>query len=187
MTLRDDLEDYALDVLKDVGLKSGYIVLDCCCGYGNYSIPASKLVGEDGTVYAIDIDNERLEDLKNRILLDSLDRIKVMQENVEEKISLSDNSVDIALLYDIFWYFRPNSRNLSKLLKRIYRVIKPQGLISVFPAHITSQELHDFKNEMRLLGFHLKNKLNEELIHERRIESGVIYNYQLVNRYKGRL
>jgi len=182
MIERKQLEDCALDVLKDIGLKSGYVVLDCCCGYGNYTIPASRLVGNDGTVYAIDINTDRLKELKNQILSDSLYRIKIIQENVEQKISLPDNSVDVALLYDIFWYFRPTSKNLSNLLYEVHRVVRSQGLVSVFPAHINKQELQDFKDEMNWLGYRLISKLSKELVHEKRIESGLILNYQLINK-----
>jgi len=177
MSEKKYVEKYFLEALKDVGLKKGNIVLDCCCGQGNYTIPASKLVGEDGMVYAIDTDRGKLHDLEREITSSLFRNIKIIQEDVEQKISLPNNSIDVILLYDIFWYFRPNEGNLSRLLNEIYRIAKPQALISVFPTHINSKQLQDFKDEMKNLGFYLESQLNRTLIHEKNIERGELLNF----------
>ena len=41
--------------LVEAGLKPGNKVLDYGCGPGFYTIPASKIVGENGKIYALDI------------------------------------------------------------------------------------------------------------------------------------
>jgi len=175
-----NLEKYALEALKDIGLRSGHIVLDCCCGCGHYTIPASKLVGREGLVYAIDTDWEKLHDLEKEITSGSFQNIKIIQENVEHKISIPNSSVDFILLYDIFWYFRPKEANLSRLLHEIQRIVKPQGLISVFPTHINLSQLQDFKSEMKQLGFYLVNCLQRELVHEKNLERGELLNFRII-------
>ncbi|MFW6148933.1 MAG: class I SAM-dependent methyltransferase [Atribacterota bacterium] len=175
---RKKLEQCAREALKKAGVKKGEIVLDCCCGMGYYSIPASSLVGEEGLVYAIDSDRGRLHELEKFVKLGLAKNIKIMQEDVEKKISLPDNSVDVVLLYDIFWYFRPSEENLSRLLLEIQRIVKPYGLISVFPTHIDSNQLQFFKNKMNRLGFTLVSKLQCDLVHEKNIESGKLLNYR---------
>jgi ubiquinone/menaquinone biosynthesis C-methylase UbiE len=180
MSERKDFEQYSLEALKDVGLKRGHTVLDCCCGCGHYTIPASKLVGEEGMVYAIDADRGKLQDLKQKISSGLGKNVKIIQEDVEKKISLPNHSVDVILLYDIFWYFRPNEINLSRLLLEIHRIAKPQGgLISVFPTHIDSSQLQDFENEMKRIGFCLVNRLQRYLVHEKNIERGELLNFQI--------
>ena len=49
--------------LRSVGLGKGQVVLDFGCGEGHYSIPASKLVGEEGKIYALDKDKQALNSL----------------------------------------------------------------------------------------------------------------------------
>lgn len=175
---RKKLEQCALEALKEAKVKRGDVVLDCCCGCGYYTIPASKLVGKKGLVYAIDSDRGKLHDLEKLVKSGLFKNIKIIQEDVENKISLSDNSIDVVLLYDIFWYFRPNEENLSKLLFEIQRIVKPYGLISVFPTHIDFTQLQVFKNEMESLGFTLVNQLQRDLVHEKIIESGKLLNYR---------
>ena len=49
------LRDFFLprkDVLKEVGIKSGFSVLDYGCGPGSYIIATTELIGESGKVYA---------------------------------------------------------------------------------------------------------------------------------------
>jgi len=41
--------------LREMGIQKGQTVLDYGCGIGSFSIPAAKMVGDDGVVYALDI------------------------------------------------------------------------------------------------------------------------------------
>ena len=42
-------------ILNTAGLKKGQQVLEVGCGPGFFTIPASRIVGEEGHVYAVDI------------------------------------------------------------------------------------------------------------------------------------
>lgn len=42
-------------VLARIGIKERQTVLDFGCGPGSYTIPAARIVGEKGRVYALDI------------------------------------------------------------------------------------------------------------------------------------
>jgi ubiquinone/menaquinone biosynthesis C-methylase UbiE len=53
--------------LKDIGIKKGQTILDFGCGVGNYTLPAAKLVGESGRVFALDKNEETLDELMKRI------------------------------------------------------------------------------------------------------------------------
>ncbi len=175
---RKNLTKCSIDTLKTVGLKSGDIVLDCCCGYGYYTVAASKIVGKNGFVYAIDNDQERLNELQKEVNSNLYSNIKIIKENVEEEISINNNSVNFVLLYDIFWYFPPQSNNLSTLLLEIYRVTALNGIISVFPTHIDSHQLKKLQDKMIIAGFCLARKLKSRLVHDRGIEKGEILNYR---------
>jgi ubiquinone/menaquinone biosynthesis C-methylase UbiE len=176
----NNCEQYSVEALKGIGIKKGNTVLDCCCGNGNYTRAASKIVGEKGFVYAVDYDKEKLQNLQKEFKLNPnlFQNIKVMQEDVEQKISLPNNSVDVVLLYDIFWYFRPDTSNLTNLLHEILRIVKYEGLVSVFPTHINTNELLSFQKEMKDIGFHLVNQLRKRLVHEKNIEWGTLLNFQ---------
>jgi SAM-dependent methyltransferase len=43
------------NILAEVGIEPGFVVLDYGCGTGSYSIAAAELVGRSGKVYSLDI------------------------------------------------------------------------------------------------------------------------------------
>ena len=55
------IEEDGPKFLREIGLKKGQAVLDFGCGDGHYTIPASKAVGMNGRVYALDKDKNKLE------------------------------------------------------------------------------------------------------------------------------
>jgi len=44
-----------INVLKKVGIQSGFYVLDYGCGSGSYLVPLAELVGKSGKIYALDV------------------------------------------------------------------------------------------------------------------------------------
>jgi len=81
----------------------------------------------------------------------------------------------VVLLYDIFWYFSLQSPELLELLRGVYRVLKPDGLISVYPEHIETEKL---KQKIEKFGFHLINRFRGKIIHEGRPEQSQILNFR---------
>lgn len=59
----------AEEVLKNSDIKSGDVFLDAGCGDGCISIEASKLVGNQGMVYALDVYPEFIETVKTKIMI----------------------------------------------------------------------------------------------------------------------
>ena len=58
MSLAFRLRDFRLprmEILEEVGIQTGFRVLDYGCGPGSYVAAASDLVGPSGKVYALDI------------------------------------------------------------------------------------------------------------------------------------
>jgi ubiquinone/menaquinone biosynthesis C-methylase UbiE len=43
------------DIMKEVGLKEGFHVLDYGCVSGSYIMPVAELVGKSGKIYALDV------------------------------------------------------------------------------------------------------------------------------------
>lgn len=71
-------------------VKPGDIVLDGTCGNGNDTISLAKLVGEEGLVYAFDIQGVALENtrllLEENNLVDRVDLILDSHENIDKHI-----------------------------------------------------------------------------------------------------
>ena len=128
------LEPHAFEILQKTGIKRGKTVLDFGCGSGTYTIPAAKIVGEEGIVYALDKDKKALDELLQKAESAGLENIKRIDTSGELKIPLADESVDIVLLYDVFHsYYFSQVDDRRKLLEEVYRVSKSDALISVWP------------------------------------------------------
>jgi len=109
-----------------------------------------------------------------RAEFEGLKNIRRIDTSGEVKIRLSDNSVDVVLLYDIFWYFPPWDPKLTKLLAEVYRISKPSALISVLPKHVDPAML---KDKVEDAGFKLKDKISGIIIHDGTLEEGYVLNF----------
>jgi len=63
------------ETLFKAGLTKNDIFIDIGCGIGYFSIPASKIVGSKGKVFALDTSNEMLEELNKRINENEIENI----------------------------------------------------------------------------------------------------------------
>ena len=162
-------------VVRDAGITTGQTVLDFGCGNGNYTIPAAKQVGHGGTVYAIDSNGSKLKELSERAIREHVaDVILVRHTNGELDLGLPSASIDVVLLYDIFWYLRLGSQ-LRLLLREVRGLLKADGVLSVFPEHIDVAAL---QREIEGAGFHLQRHSISEVFHDDRLESGGIFTFK---------
>jgi ubiquinone/menaquinone biosynthesis C-methylase UbiE len=158
------LESQAFEILQRLGIKGGQIVLDFGCGSGTYTIPTAKMVGEQGKVYALDKNKKVLNELMRKAKSAGLRNIiKRMDTSGESKIDLTDESVDVVLLFDVFHrYYFPRANDRRGLLTEIRRIMKPSASISVWPKHMES----DAKEEIEAAGFSLESECSGTLIHD---------------------
>ena len=171
-----DLESRALEILERAGIKEGQIVLDFGCGSGTYAIPAAKIIGDKGKVYALDKDSEVLNELMRKAELARLKNIERIHTSGESKVNLANNSIDVVLLFDVLHpYYFPEVVERRKLLNEVHRISKGEALILVYPKHMESEA----ENEIKNANFHLEEELSETLIHDNKnLEKGKILNFR---------
>lgn len=117
-------------LFSEIELSEGMIFLDVACGFGYYSLAASRHVGKTGRVYAVDLWSEGLEQLKNQIQARKIDNIQVLTADVTQRIPLDDSCIDIGLLATVLHDFI-QEKTEAEALKEIYRVLKPGGKFAV--------------------------------------------------------
>ena len=80
-------------ILHEMGLREGQTVLDYGCGIGSFSIPAAKMVGDDGVVYALDIHPLAIKAVEKKIEKKQIANIKTILSS--RGTGLPDESVDV--------------------------------------------------------------------------------------------
>ena len=175
-------------VLREIGVKKDQTIMDFGCGSGNYAIPAAKIVGMKGKVYALDRElsgswtSEGLEKLIRRVKSLELENIVIMKTSGELKIKLDNNFLDAILVYDVLhhWYF-PRFEDRRIVLGEFYRILKPDGFISFYPGdpeiHDEHSEINIVINDIKNSNFQLKNRYSVKVIHEDIIQKGHIMNF----------
>jgi ubiquinone/menaquinone biosynthesis C-methylase UbiE len=116
-------------VLAPVGLKPGDRVLDYGCGGGSYSLAAARLVGPGGRVWAVDFSPLAVAEVRRRARERGLANLEVLGTSCAT--GLPDQSVDVALLYDVYQALGDPAGVLTELR----RVLRPGGQLSVRHHH----------------------------------------------------
>jgi ubiquinone/menaquinone biosynthesis C-methylase UbiE len=172
--------------LKKIGIKEGQVVLDFGCGEGHYTIPAAKIVGEKGKVYALDKDILKLSRLNDLASLWVLGNTETL--NQDSAIPIQDHLIDIILCYDVIHYQDRMKR--TALYNEIHRVLKNDGVLSVYPKHykqdypldsLADMEIEDIVREIERSSFKLKENFFEVLLHDDYYNKGIILNFIPVN------
>ena len=119
-----------MDIVKEIGLKSGFKVLDFGCGPGGYVPSVSELIGETGRLYALDVMPVAIEMVKKLIANRKLTNVETILSDC--KTGLPDGSLDVVLLYDVFH----DLENQNSVLMELHRVLKTEGTLSFNDHHM---------------------------------------------------
>jgi ubiquinone/menaquinone biosynthesis C-methylase UbiE len=167
--------------LKSIGVKRENSILDFGCNKGHYTIPAAKVVGKQGKVYAFDKDKTALRELEETVRKFSLKNIQLM--NGDTKVPLEDNSVDVVLCYDVIHY--GNRKERKVIYSEVYRILTKEGIFSVYPKHhkedspsngLADVNLVEVIEEIEKAGFTLEHKFSKELLHDDYYNKGCVLN-----------
>jgi protein-L-isoaspartate O-methyltransferase len=111
--------------LKAAGLKPGDQVLEVGCGPGYFTIPAGRLVGDEGRVHAIDINPQAVKVTSKKIKGSSLSNVEVRVADASDT-GLPDESIDEVLLFSVLPHLP-----LETVLPELARVLKDDGVIAI--------------------------------------------------------
>jgi SAM-dependent methyltransferase len=116
-------------LIERSGIREGMRVLELGCGSGAYTLSVARAVGDNGKVEALDIQEDMLTQLKqklSRIENRDIDNIQIHQHSAYD-LPFEDGVMDlvytIAVLQEI-----PDKH---KALREVWRVLKPGGILAV--------------------------------------------------------
>ncbi len=117
------------EVVKSFGLEHGMIVADFGSGSGHYVFAVSKLIGDKGIVYAIDIQKDLLQATKNTAEMGGLKNVEIIWADLDEEKGshLADNLVDFIIISNILF----QAEKKEQIVKEAFRILKSGGRTAV--------------------------------------------------------
>ncbi len=143
-------------VVKQLDIKPGQAIADIGAGSGYFTVLFSEAVGPEGKVYAIDIEQEYLDHIKDRAKTKKLENI-VLKLVEPDDPELEQGSQDTVFFCNTWHYIEKR----GAYLKKLHRAIKPGGKLAII----------DFKMEKIPFGPAYENRLPKaQLIREAQLE-----------------
>jgi len=112
-------------VLSQAGVAAGMRVADFGCGHGYFAIPAARLVGNNGEIFAVDVLNEALDAVRAQTQEQGIVNIKTQRGNLEAPAGskLPEASMDMVLLHNVLF----ESQKKGNIIKEAKRVLRSSG------------------------------------------------------------
>jgi ubiquinone/menaquinone biosynthesis C-methylase UbiE len=115
--------------ISQMELQSGMKVADFGAGIGFYTFPLSKVVGQSGRVYAVEIQKDLIEKLKKEAHKMNVHNIDVLWGDLEHDggVHLREGILDAGVIANVL--FQVGDKN--KVASEIKRLLKPGGKLLV--------------------------------------------------------
>src|SRR5262247_2175009 len=113
------------EVMDALGAKPGKRVADIGCGYGYFTFRLAARVGAEGKVYAVDIDEEAINKVRQRKEREKLEQIEpILGESADPRLP---NDLDAVMIVDTYHEFREYDRTMQA----VFRALKPGGRLVI--------------------------------------------------------
>ncbi|MEK7465113.1 MAG: methyltransferase domain-containing protein [Patescibacteria group bacterium] len=115
--------------LSALDIRPGMTVADFGAGGGYFTIPAARMIGTGGKVYAIDVQKQAINLIKSRANLEHLLHVDTIWADLElpQGSRLADQSVDVVLIANIL--FQAEKKDV--ILGEAWRVLRPGGALAI--------------------------------------------------------
>ena len=113
-----------------IGLGYGDIIGDLGCGPKAYfAFQAARIVGDRGTVYAVDIQKQVLSSVESHAKTQGLNNIKTVWSNLEKKgaTKIPESSLDLGILNNILFQVA----DIESIIREAIRLVKIGGQLLI--------------------------------------------------------
>jgi ubiquinone/menaquinone biosynthesis C-methylase UbiE len=107
----------------------GLTVLEIGCGTGFFTIPIAKLVGENGSLSSIDILQESVDLVSNKLEAAKITHVNVFRRSAIQT-DFNSETFDMVILFGVV---PAPMVPLDQIILEINRVLKPRGVLSIWP------------------------------------------------------
>ncbi|XKT75114.1 MAG: class I SAM-dependent methyltransferase [Patescibacteria group bacterium UBA2103] len=115
--------------ILQMGLREGMRVVDVGSGVGHYALAAAPVVGADGRVYALDVQEDVLKALKREAVEHGFSNITTVWGDIEVQFGtkLKAETADAVILGNVLFQIEDTNAALTE----IRRILKPGGKVLV--------------------------------------------------------
>ncbi len=114
------------EVIEKLQLKPGDIVADVGSGSGAFSIPMARAIGPNGTLYAVDIDQDMIDFVGDRAKKAGLENVRtVLGEYADPKLPV--RNLDVAFFHRVLHMIELRQAYVNAVAK----YLKPDGRIVI--------------------------------------------------------
>ncbi len=116
-------------VIERSGIKPGMTVMELGCGSGAFTTFIARVVGEEGKVYAVDVQPEMLQQLERKLSRSEnqdITNIELKQAGAYD-LPFADESFDLVYMVTVLQEIPDRGR----ALREIKRVLTPGGILAV--------------------------------------------------------
>ena len=139
------------ETLIKIGLNKNQIFIDIGCGIGYFSIPASKIVGHEGKVFALDTSKEMIDELRIRILKNKITNIDTIISDPYH-FHLDSNIGTFSFMANVLH----EVEDKISFLKETNRILKKDGTLCII----------EWQKKLTERGPPLEERINESEIEE---------------------
>ena len=107
-------------------VKEGQTFLDYGCGTGSFTIPAARIVGVTGKVYALDCFPRQLKIVAEKAKQEGLTNIEMILS--DNKTGLPDECIDVVWMCDVFHEVKQK----RAVLEELHRVLRREGILTIY-------------------------------------------------------
>lgn len=165
----------ANEILNNLDLKGDEVFMDAGCGDGHIAMEARKLLNDNSRIYAVDIYEPSVDDLKKQIEEENINNIIPLLGDFTNHVDVSNDSIDVVLMVNVFHGFNA-VRKLDEAVEEFKRIIKPGGKIAImdykkqeakhgppYPIRMDPKEIEDLFNKHGLKCLNLINDIGEDI------------------------
>ena len=113
-------------LLREAGLDAMQKVVEVGCGPGFFTIPAARIVGEKGCVYAIDVHPRAIETVRKKVEKEALENVIPLCINASAT-GLSAESIDLAFIFGL----RHVAGGMEEVIPELHRILRSGGFLSL--------------------------------------------------------
>jgi len=127
------IRDLLISVRKKLdkfNIENGFFIVDFGCGPGSFVEYASKLVGNSGKVYAVDVHPLAIKAIREKVKKKNLENV-IPVLSTGYPVDIGSHSVDVIYALDMFHHIK----DAGEFLKELHRLLKPDGKLFIEGGH----------------------------------------------------